>query len=292
MPDLIVDRLPDLHNPVAVVAFEGWNDAASAATDAVRYLVNRLGGRRFATIDAERFYSFTDARPMVSLLPGNVRKIGWQKNEFYYVRNPSGPHDMVIAIGAEPNLRWRSFAGAHAELYNSVSVEYVVSLGALLADVPHTRPTRVTGSAFDPQVAERLSLTTSRYEGPTGIVGVLHDSLRQKGVAAASLWANTPHYISASKNPDATRALLVRLQELVGLRFDMRELEASSKRFLTEVEQAIAANPEIAAYVGRLETAYDAEPEADDASDEPIELPAPDEAVLDVEEFLRRQRDD
>ena len=170
MPDLIVDRLPELHNPVAVVAFEGWNDAASAATDAARYLVNRLGGRRFASIDAERFYSFTDARPMVSILPGNVRRIGWQKNEFYYVRNPSGPHDIVIGIGVEPNLRWRSFAGAHAELYNSISVEYVVSLGALLADVPHTRPTRVTGSAFDPQVAERLSLTTSRYEGPTGIV--------------------------------------------------------------------------------------------------------------------------
>ncbi|MGD9933892.1 MAG: PAC2 family protein [Dehalococcoidia bacterium] len=292
MPDLIVDRLPDLHNPVAVVAFEGWNDAASAATDAARYLVNRLGGRRFASIDAERFYSFTDARPMVSILPGNVRRIGWQKNEFYYVRNPSGPHDIVIGVGVEPNLRWRSFAGAHAELYNNIAVEYVVSLGALLADVPHTRPTRVTGSAFDPQVAERLSLTTSRYEGPTGIVGVLHDSLRQRGVDAASLWANTPHYISASKNPDATRALLVRLQELVGLRIDMKELETSSKRFLTEVEQAIAANPEIAAYVSRLETAYDAEPEAEESSEDPVELPAPDEAVLDVEEFLRRQRDD
>lgn len=292
MPDLNIDRLPELHNPVAVVAFEGWNDAASAATDAARYLVNRLGGRRFATIDAERFYSFTDARPTVSILPGNVRRIGWQKNEFFYVRNPSGPHDLVIGLGVEPNLRWQTFAGAHADLYSDVAVDYVVSLGALLADVPHTRPTRVTGSAFDPQVAERLSLTTSRYEGPTGIVGVLSDILRQKGVATASLWANTPHYISASKNPDATRALLARLQELVGIRLDMRELDASSRRFRTEVEQAIAANPDVAAYVSRLETAYDAAPDEEDTSEHDVELPEPDEVVLDVEEFLRRQRDD
>ena len=222
MQDLTVDRLPDLHDPVAVVAFEGWNDAAGAATDAARHLVSRFGGRKFASIDSEGFYSFTDARPSVSIMPGGARRIAWQKNEFYYLRNPNGAHDLVVFVGVEPNLRWRSFAGAHLDLYKQVGTQFVVSLGALLADVPHTRPIRVTGSAFDPEVAARLSLATSRYEGPTGIVGVLHDRLRVEGVAAASLWANTPHYINTSKNPNATRALLVRLQELVGAQFDLK----------------------------------------------------------------------
>lgn len=290
MTDLVVERIPDLHDPVAVVAFEGWNDAASAATDAARHLVSRFGGRRFASIDGERFYSFTDSRPKVTVMPGGARRIAWQRNEFFYLRNPAGPHDIVVSVGVEPNLRWKSFATAHIDLYRQVGAGLVVSLGALLADVPHTRPARVTGSAFDPEVAARLSLTTSRYEGPTGIVGVLHDCLRREGLPAASLWANTPHYINTSKNPIATRALLVRLQELVGIQFDLRELDAAGKRFIREVDQAVGANSEVAEYVRRLEMAYDeAEDEAVAAAGE--SLPNPDEAVMDVEEFLRRQRE-
>jgi proteasome assembly chaperone (PAC2) family protein len=288
VPDLVVERIPDLHDPVAVVAFEGWNDAASAATDAARHLVSRFSGRRFASIDAENFYSFTDSRPSVTIMPGGARRVAWQRNEFFYLRNPAGPHDIVVSIGVEPNLRWNSFAQAHIELYRQARVGLVVSLGALLADVPHTRPTRVTGSAFDPQVAERLSLTTSRYEGPTGIVGVLHDALRREGVPAASLWANTPHYISTSKNPIATRALLVRLQTLVGVEVDLRELEAAGKRFVREVDEAVGGNTDIADYVRRLEAAYD---EGGDEDGEEVELPEPGDAVTDVEEFLRRQRE-
>jgi proteasome assembly chaperone (PAC2) family protein len=245
-----------------------------------------MGGRRFASIDAEGFYSFTDSRPNVTIMPGGARRIGWQQNEFFFLRNPSGPHDIIVFVGVEPNLRWQSFAAAHVSLYRQLQAEFVVSLGALLADVPHTRPIRVTGSAFDPEVAKRMSLATSRYEGPTGIVGVLHDRLRVEGVPAASLWANTPHYINTSKNPNATRALLVRLQDLVGARIDVRELENAGKRFVQEVDQAISANGEVADYVRRLEAAYD------EAAEEPVEaLPEPGEAVDDVEKFLRRQRE-
>jgi proteasome assembly chaperone (PAC2) family protein len=285
--DLSVERVPELHNPVAVVAFEGWNDAASAATDAARHLIARFGGRRFANIDAEGFYSFTDSRPSVTIMPGGARRLAWQRNEFFYLRNPSGPHDLVVFVGAEPNLRWRSFAASHVKLYREVGASFVVSLGALLADVPHTRPIRVTGSAFDPEVAARLSLSTSRYEGPTGIVGVLHDALRGEGVPAASLWANTPHYINTSRNPNATRALLTRLQDLVGTQFDLRELESAGKRFVREVDEAVSANAEVADYVRRLEVAFDENAD----SEEPAELPSAGDAIMDIENFLRRQRD-
>jgi proteasome assembly chaperone (PAC2) family protein len=287
VPDLEIERIPELHNPVAVVAFEGWNDAASAATDAARHLVSRMGGRRFATIDAERFYSFTDARPSVTIMPGGARRLAWQRNEFFYLRNPSSPHDLVVFVGVEPNLRWRSFAGAHVDLYRQLGAEFVVSLGALLADVPHTRPIRVTGSAFDPEVAARLSLATSKYEGPTGIVGILHDSLRHAGIQAASLWANTPHYINTSKNPNATRALLDRLQSLVGAQFDLGELEQAGSRFVREVNEAVSANPDVSDYVRRLESAFDEQNEGR----EPIDLPSAGDAITDIEDFLRRQRE-
>lgn len=284
MPPLTIERLPDLHDPVVVVAFSGWNDAANAATDAARFIVKRLGARRFATVDPEDFYDFQSTRPSVEI-SGNLRTVNWPKNEFFYARNPIGPHDIVVGIGAEPSLAWREFVGGHLELYRSLTPSLVVSLGALLADVPHTRPTRVTGTAIDPDVASRLDLTTSRYEGPTGIVGVLHDALRREGIAAASLWANVPHYITTSTNPMATSALLTRLQDLLGLTLDLRELTVATNRFTAEVDGALAASPEISDYVRRLESQADAEPAPTE------ELPAGEDLVLDVEDFLRRQRE-
>jgi proteasome assembly chaperone (PAC2) family protein len=284
VPDLVIERLPDLHDPVVVVAFTGWNDAASAATEAAKFLVDRMSGRRFAWLDAEQFYAFTDSRPTAAIVGGS-RMVNWQKNEFFYVRNPAGAHDIVVGLGVEPSLRWKSFASAHADLYRQIGASLVVSLGALLADVPHTRPTRVTGTAADPEVAARLDLTTSRYQGPTGIVGVLHNILRDSGVAAASLWANTPHYITTSQNPPATSALLTRLQTLVDLRLDLRELTVSGERFVKEVDTALQANSEMAAYVRRLEQQYDQAPG-------PVEeLPEASEVISDVESFLRGLRD-
>ncbi|MCC6416967.1 MAG: PAC2 family protein [Gemmataceae bacterium] len=288
MAALQIDRRPDLHDPVAVVAFAGWNDAANAATDAARFIVRRLGARRFASIDAEAFYDFRQVRPTVAVGVSGARDLSWPQNDFFYARNPAGPHDVVVGVGVEPNLAWKTFTTAHLELYRTAGAGLVVSLGALLADVPHTRETRVTGTALDPQVAARLDLTTSRYQGPTGIVGVLHDALRRDGLPAASLWANVPHYITTSQNPLATAALLTRLQEILGLPFDLRELRAAGERFISEVDTALASNPEIAGYVRKLEETVDtAEPDAP---------PAPgargDDLLVDIEEYLRQQRDD
>ncbi len=288
MAGLQADRIPELHDPVVVVAFSGWNDAANAATDAARYIVRKFGARRFATIDPDDFYDFRETRPDAEMNAAGAREISWMKNEFFYARNPTGPHDIVVSIGVEPNLAWRKFSEAHMVLYQRLRPGLVISLGALLADVPHTRPTRVTGTALDPQVAMRLDLTTSRYEGPTGIVGVLHDALRRGGFPAASLWANVPHYITTSSNPLATAALLTRLQEILGYRFDLEELRSSGERFVSEVNAALAANPEVVEYVRGLESSA----ETVDPEDEASQLPAASDLLFDLEEFLRGKRGD
>ncbi|MFN0093324.1 MAG: PAC2 family protein [Dehalococcoidia bacterium] len=282
--EMNVENLPDLHNAVAVVAFSGWNDAASAATDAARFLIRRTGARRFASLDPESFYDFAEARPSVSIGRGGVRDVNWAKNEFFYARNPSGAHDLVIGVGVEPQLAWRKYTSSIQGLFAAVHVGLVVSLGALLADVPHTRPVRVTGTAADPAVAGRLDLTTSKYEGPTGIVGVLHDTFRRANLPAASLWANVPHYISTNSNPIATSALLTRLQTLVDMKFDMRELESAGERFVKEVDGALQGNSDVRDYVRRLESAAD---EASDQDPEDSELPEPEEIIGDIEAWLR-----
>jgi proteasome assembly chaperone (PAC2) family protein len=283
-----MENMPELHNPVAVLAFTGWNDAASAATDAARFLIRRTGARRFATLDPEPFYDFTETRPSVTIGRGGVRDIAWAKNEFFYARNPAGAHDLVIGVGAEPQLAWRQYTGSIQQVLGAMRVGLVVSLGALLADVPHTRPVRVTGTAFDPAVAERLDLTTSRYEGPTGIVGVLHDALRRTSTPTASLWANVPHYISTNSNPIATSALLTRLQTLVDMRFDLRELETAGERFVREVDGALQGNNDVREYVRRLEAAADEAPSEDGGEGT---LPEPEEIIGDIEAWLRGDRD-
>ncbi len=290
MDFLKVDRQPDLHDPVAVVAFAGWNDAASAATNAARFVVRRLGARKFATIDPEPFIDFRETRPTVRVNSREEREISWPANDFFYARNPNGPHDIVVAVGVEPNLRWRSFADAYATLFRDMNVKLSISLGALMADVPHTRDVRVTGSAFDLAVAKDLDLSVSNYEGPTGIVGILHQTLRGHELAAASLWANVPHYITTSQNPPATIALLRRLQKILEVEFDYSDLEAAGTRFVEEINTAISGNNEVLAYVHRLETAMDSGEE--NPSDEGTPLPPGEDMVLDVEEFLRSQRDD
>ncbi|HNO64918.1 MAG TPA: PAC2 family protein [Tepidiformaceae bacterium] len=288
MEYLRVDTQPGLKSPVAVCAFTGWNDAASAATNAARFIVRRLGARKFATIDAEPFYDFKEQRPTVRITARGDREVNWPANEFFYARNPTGPHDIVVFIGAEPALRWRTFTAAHAELFREVGAEMVVSLGALLADVPHSRPVRVTGSVMDESLSAQLDLQPSRYEGPTGIVGVLHTALRNEGLAGASLWANVPHYITTSQNPPATAALLRRLQPIVGMEWDLSELDAAAERFSDEVNTALSGNPEIEDYVRQLEQAVDAGADAEPAS----QLPRAEDVLLDIEHFLRERRED
>ena len=283
-----MDAQPGLKSPIAVCAFTGWNDAASAATNAARFIVRRLGARKFASIDAEPFYDFKEQRPNVRITARGDRELNWPTNDFFYARNPTGEHDVVVFIGAEPALRWRSYTEAHTSIFRDVGADLVVSLGALLADVPHSRPVRVTGSAMDPKVSGRLDLRPSRYEGPTGIVGVLHDALRRADLPGASLWANVPHYITTSQNPPATAALLRRLQTIVGMEWDLSELESAGERFIDEVNTALSGNPEVQEYVRQLESAMDS---GEDAEPEP-QLPAGEELVLDVEEFLRGQREE
>lgn len=289
MDALRIDTRPELNKPIAICAFAGWNDAASAATNAARFVVRRLGARRFASLDPEPFYDFTETRPSVRITARGERELTWPTNDFFYARNPTGPHDVVVLVGTEPGLRWKTYTSTQASLFRELGVDLVVSLGALLADVPHSRPMRVTGSAMDPAVNTRLNLQPSRYEGPTGIVGVLHDSLRGADLAGASLWANVPHYITTSQNPPATAALLRRVQGILGMEFDLSELESAGERFMLEVNTALSANPEVSDYVRRLETAYD---EATSTAEPESQLPQGEELVLDVEEFLRSQRED
>lgn len=291
MDALRVDYRPELRDPVAVVAFTGWSDAASAASNAARFLARRLGARRFATLEPEGFFDFQTTRPSVRITGAGERELQWPSNDFFYARNPQGASDIVIGIGAEPSLRWRTFTDSVRGLFADLNVRMVVSIGALLADVAHTRDVRVTGSAIDTSVAEKLSLSTSRYEGPTGILGVLTDALSRGGVPSASLWANVPHYVTTDQNPPATLALLRRLQSMLNLKFDFTDLEAASERFIIEVDTVIAANPEVSAYVRRLEDAYDSGEGLEDEPGQAV-LPAPEDLVMDVEDFLRNLRGD
>jgi proteasome assembly chaperone (PAC2) family protein len=282
------ENVPELHSPVVIMAFAGWNDAASSATNAARFIVRRLGARRFASLPSEPYYAFTDTRPTVRSSPSGSRVIQWPANEFFYARNPVGPHDVVVGIGVEPNLRWATYASAFAELIARLNADLVVTLGALLADVPHTRPVRVTGSAANPDLADCLNLSRSRYEGPTGIVGIMQQALIAAELPAISFWANVPHYITAAQNPPATVGLLERIEQVVEVPFDYADLRDAGERFEREVSTALGSNAEVQEYVRRLEEAYDA---GGDPPGGTSQVNAGD-ILRDVENFLREQRPD
>ena len=211
--ELVWTRRPELHRPVLIVAFEGWNDAGEAATTAARHLDTAWNGEPFATIDAENFYDFTSTRPHVRL-DGAERVIDWPTNEFSAGVIDGTNRHAVLLVGAEPQLRWKTFSRLVLEVAQTLQVEFVISLGALLADVPHSRPTRITGTSADPTIIERYALIASRYEGPTGIVGVLHDSFGSSGIASCSLWATVPHYLPSTTSPKAALALVERTTEI------------------------------------------------------------------------------
>jgi proteasome assembly chaperone (PAC2) family protein len=256
-----MERRPVLRRPILVTAFRGWNDGAQGATLAAGFLARAWQAERFAEIDPEEFYDFQTVRPHVSLDDGLTRRIDWPENAFYdaSVAAPPGAErrDAVLLLGIEPNTRWRTFTGEIVELAKSLDVELVITLGALLADVPHTRPSPVTGAASDPALVEELGLTTSRYEGPTGIVGVLHDACRQAKLRSVSLWAAVPHYASLAPSPKAALSLCGRLAQLVGAELDLGELERAAKVYEHQVSEAVAADEETAAYVRELERQAD-----------------------------------
>lgn len=278
---------PALRSPVLVAAFAGWNDAASAATTALEAVAVSLDAKRVAEIDPEEFYDFQVTRPTIRFSEGQTREVDWPQNTVLAATAPNAERDLVLLSGIEPNLRWRTFASAVVEVAERLDAEMVVTLGALLADVPHTRAVPITGLASDPELVERLSLSRSSYEGPTGIVGIVHDACRRRDLTSASIWAAVPHYIAAVPNPKAALALLRRLEAFTGVAIEASELEEAMGRFETQVDRAVASNPEIEELVRRLETEQ-AEEEELDADD----VPSGDTIARDFQRFLRQRGDE
>ena len=248
---------PTLRRPVLVAAFRGWNDGGQGATLAVGYLARAWEASRFADIDPEEFYDFQATRPTVSLVEGTTRRVDWPENAFFHAAIPGQDRDAVLLVGVEPNLRWRAFSRLVVDFAQELGVELVVTLGALLADVPHTRPAPVSAAATDPALIERHRLELSRYEGPTGIVGVLLDACRGAGLPSASLWAAVPHYVQLAPSPRAALALCTRLAELIEAELDTAELEEAAERYAEQVTDAVALDAETAAYVEELEQRAD-----------------------------------
>lgn len=260
MQPLIWDRRPDpLRAPALIAAFKGWNDAGDAASSAVSFLASSLNARRFAKIDSEEFYDFQANRPCIALGENERREIRWPCVEIFEASAPRAPRDLVLVQGVEPSMRWRAFGAHLVDLAEALGVQVVVSLGALLGDVPHTRPVLMTGHASDSALLERLGVPTSSYEGPTGIVGVLHATCADAGLPSASLWAAVPHYVAAASNPKAALALLRRVEVLIGVSIDLSELESEAADYERQVGLAVQSDPDIQAFVERLEQAADSE---------------------------------
>jgi predicted ATP-grasp superfamily ATP-dependent carboligase len=271
-----IEHDPALRRPNLVAAFRGWNDAGGAASLAAGYLRAVTDAERCAVIDSEPFIDYQQTRPTVQLVDGDVRRLDWPETEIY----ASEKSDLVVVVGTEPNMRWRAFSGAIAELARRYRVDLVITMGALLADTPHTRPVPVSATASDDELMQKFDLARSTYEGPTGIVGVLHDACARAGLRSASLWAATPHYISATPNPQAALALLQRLSEMIGTPPGSNELERAASEYALRVASAISDDPDIAGYVQQLEEAADA-----------ADPPSGDELAADFERYLREQTD-
>jgi proteasome assembly chaperone (PAC2) family protein len=285
MQPLQWEHRPDgLRAPALICAFKGWNDAADAASSAISYVGTALGSQRFATIDPEEFYDFQATRPRVKMVEGQTREIVWPAVEVFEARVPRAPRDLILITGSEPSFRWRTFCKIVVELAEALGTQLVVTLGALLADVPHTRPVSVTGLSSDPALVARLGLAPSSYEGPTGIVGILHAACQQAGLPSASLWAAVPHYIAATPNPKAALALVRKLEGLVGVAVDGSDLETASADYERQVNVAVQSDPDVQAFVERLEQAAGDEPD-----EAPGALPSGETIARDLQRFLRQR---
>jgi len=285
MSELNVSSRPELRSPVLIAAFRGWNDGGQGATLGGGYLAKQWGAESFAEIDSENFYDFQAVRPNVSLEDGLTRKIEWPSNTFLHAPIPGLERDAVILLGVEPNLRWKTYTALVLELIHDLEIEFVVTLGSLLADVPHTRPAPVSAAASDPTLVEELGVEPSRYEGPTGIVGILLDACRQEVLPAVSLWAAVPHYVSLAPSPRAALALCTRLGELIGADIDVAELEQAAEEYSQQVTEAVESDGETAAYVEELERRVDLMEAAE-------ELPSGESLAAELTRFLREREQD
>jgi predicted ATP-grasp superfamily ATP-dependent carboligase len=281
---------PELDRPSLICAFRGWNDGGEAATIAARYLVDRWEAAVFAELDPEEFFDFQVTRPRVRLDDGVSRVIEWPKGEFSWAKVDG--RDVVVFTASEPNVKWRTFAASVIDVARRLGSELLVTLGAFLTDVPHSRPVHVVGSAQDEDMAARLGLARSQYEGPTGIVGVLHDASIRAGLPSISLWAAVPHYLPAAPNPKAAIALVERASELLRLPIDLAPMRRAVTSWEEGVSKLLADSDELAEYVQRLESAADQElgPAAPrPMSEEPV--PSADAIAAEFERFLREQGD-
>jgi proteasome assembly chaperone (PAC2) family protein len=278
--------LPHLRSPVMVCSFRGWNDAAAAASTALSAVASSFDSELIAKVDPEDYFDFQSTRPTIVLTEGQTRRIEWPENNLVAVRIPTADRDLVLLDGTEPNLRWRTFSETIATAADALGVEMVITLGALIAEVSHTLPVPITGLASDQGLVEELELERSNYEGPTGIVGVVHDLCRQAGISSASLWAAVPHYVAAVPNPKAALALLRRLEGLTGIAVEASELEEETSDYEEQIGRAIAANPEIEDLVSRIEAE-----QVDLLTEEGEDLPSADTIAREFQRFLRQRGD-
>jgi proteasome assembly chaperone (PAC2) family protein len=282
MSELNVSFQPELKRPVLIAAFRGWNDGGQGASLGAAYLAKQWSAARFAEIEPEGYFDFQAVRPHVSLVDGETRRIDWPDNGFFHASIPGTDRDAVLLLGIEPNLRWRTFSGLVLELARDLGVEMLVTFGSLLADVPHTRPAPVTAAATDPALVAELGLEASRYEGPTGIVGIVHDQCREAGIASVSLWAAVPHYVSLAPSPRAALALVRRFGELMHIDVDLGELEHAAEEYAEQVSEAVSTDAETAAYVEELEQRVDSlAPEGD--------IPSGESLAAELSRFLRER---
>jgi proteasome assembly chaperone (PAC2) family protein len=294
-PLTLFEEPSGLRQPVLILAFSGWNDAAESATTAARYLGQIWPSEPLAIIDPEEFYHFGLSRPHVRFKAGSrtEREIIWPSTDFSLSRNSALDRDLIVGVAMEPHLRWRTYCGAVLDLARRADASLVLTLGALLAEVPHTRPVRLVGGTQDAALAAKLGIRPSRYEGPTGIVGVLNTICREAGVPTASLWANVPHYVSGVENPKAALALVRRVLTLLGAEADLSDLVEATQQFERNLEEVVGQNPKIAEYVRKLEgRPPDEEEAAEPAPATGDELPPSADLVAEIEQFLRQQRPD
>jgi len=281
---------PELERPALISAFTGWNDAAEAASVALGTLRDAWGARRFGAFDAEEFFDYQATRPQIKLVEGVTRQVEWPENSLSATASSleaAGGRGVVLLSGPEPNFRWRAFSEAVIELSRELEVEVVVTMGALLADVPHSRPVAVAANSQDPALVENLGLSASGYEGPTGITGVLHRACAEGGLQAVSFWASVPHYLPAVPSAPAALALLENLSGLLGLEVDASNLERGADAYQEQVSAAVSQDSDLSSYVGMLEERFDSQTEQG-----PKNLPSGDDLARELEGFLRDQRRD
>ena len=285
-----LDWMPELERPVLIAGFTGWNDAAEASSLAVGTLKDAWGAQRFGHFDAEEFFDFQATRPQITLADGVTRTIEWPENTL----SATAPavealrgRGAVLLSGPEPNFRWRSFCGAVAETARDLGAEMVVTMGALLADVPHSRPVSVSANSQDPVLVENLKLSASRYEGPTGITGVLHRVCAEAGLPSVSFWASVPHYLPAVPSAPAALALLQNLSVLLEIGVDTSELEETANSYQEQVSVAVAQDSDLSSYVQMLEERFDSQVEGGERN-----LPTGDDLAQELEGFLRERNDE